>query len=81
VPSSPQLAAAVIGQRPSGSAIPAGTGVQVPTFPASAQLVHAWPQAVSQQIPSTQTPLLHSWSLVHAAAIDFWGRHCSLPEQ
>ena len=41
VPSSPQLEAGVVAQRPSGSAAPAGTGVQVPHFPERAQLAQA----------------------------------------
>jgi hypothetical protein len=42
------------------SAVPAGMGVHAPSEPASAQLLHAPPQAWSQQTPSTQKPDAHS---------------------
>jgi hypothetical protein len=53
-------------QLPSGSDMPAGMGVQVPTEPASAQLWQA-PQATLQQTPSAQVPLAHSEPWVQGA--------------
>ena len=47
-------------QRPDGSGAPFGTGVQVPIVPASAHEKQSCVQAVWQQTPWAQKPLLHS---------------------
>src|SRR5687767_5045621 len=59
-PSLPQLLSAEGEQPPWGSLPPAGTLVQVPSDPGTAQLRQVWPQAVLQQTPSTQAPEVHS---------------------
>ena len=45
---------------PAGSGIPAATGRQVPAFPGVAHDMQAPLQAVWQQVPIAQIPLLHS---------------------
>ena len=47
-------------QTPWGSAPPGGTGAQVPSEVETAQLRQPPVQAVVQQTPSAQNPLLHS---------------------
>jgi hypothetical protein len=55
-----------------GSGWPSCAGEQVPTLPGTLQLMHSPPvapslQAVLQQTPSVQVPLLHCLPLLHAA--------------
>jgi hypothetical protein len=59
-PSLPQLLSGEGEQPPCGSLPPAGTLLQAPTDPATVQLRQVWPQAESQQTPSTQKPEVHS---------------------
>jgi hypothetical protein len=49
--------------------------VQVPTFPATSQAAHWSVHPVSQHTPSTQCPLAHWRSSVHAAAIALLSMH------
>jgi hypothetical protein len=60
VPSLPQLLSGDGAQVACGSLPPAGTLVQVPIEPGTAQLLQAWPQAVAQHTPSMQKPEVHS---------------------
>jgi hypothetical protein len=55
----PQLAAPWSLQSPAGSTVPLATLVQVPSVPDSAQDWQAPVQALSQQTPWAQKPLLH----------------------
>jgi hypothetical protein len=48
---------------------PAGTFVQVPSCPLRLHASHPPPQALSQQRPSAQLPLLHWLAAVHTAPI------------
>jgi hypothetical protein len=61
--------------------VPAGSAVQVPTWPARVQLAHPPAQALVQQTPSVQKPDTHSWLPVHGVAIGFLGMHSSSPAQ
>jgi hypothetical protein len=54
-----------------GSVPPAGTGVQVPALPVSAHDMHVDPQAVPQQTPCAQIPVLHSVPPAQVAPVDF----------
>jgi hypothetical protein len=66
VPSFPQLATPWSRHAPVGSVPPAGTAAQVPGLPGSA---HDWQlpvQAVPQQTPCSQWPLVHSSSLAQS---------------
>jgi hypothetical protein len=63
-------------QRFFGSSVPAATEEQVPTFPATVQLLHspfepvvASLQALSQHTPSVQEPLEHWMPAVQAAPL------------
>jgi hypothetical protein len=56
----PQLVAAWAGHCPRGSIPSSGTGVHVPSAPASVHDMQLALQAVAQQIPSTQKPLWQS---------------------
>ena len=53
-----------------GSGAPLGTGLQTPMEPGSAQEVHSPKQAVLQQTPWAQNPLLHSLLAVQMRARD-----------
>ena len=48
-----------------GSGAPFGTGLQTPMVPGSAHEKHVWLQAVLQQAPCAQNPLLHSLFRLH----------------
>jgi hypothetical protein len=65
-PSLPQLLSGMGAQLACGSAPPAGTFTQLPSDPATAQLLQRTPQAESQQTPSTQKPELQSGPPLHA---------------
>lgn len=52
---------------PAGAACPAGSGVQAPALPGRAQEAQLPGQAVAQQIPCAQTPVLHWASLEQLA--------------
>lgn len=67
VPSFPHVAGAAAAQPLLGSAAPAGTLVHVPCEPTTAQLLQPSVQALLQQKPSTQLPLVHSLAAVQAA--------------
>jgi len=54
-----------------GSLAPAGTGAQVPALPVSPHDMHVDPQAVAQQIPCAQIPVLHSVPPAQTAPVDF----------
>ena len=54
-----------------GSALPAGTGVQLPALPVSAHDMQVDAQAVAQQIPCAQIPVAHSVPPAQAAPVDF----------
>jgi hypothetical protein len=69
-PSVPQLAAPMSAHWFKGSC-PAGTALQVPTVPASAQERQVPAQAVAQQTPSSQNVELHSAAEPQAAPIGF----------
>jgi|SRR5215831_14030529 len=56
---------------PAGSALPAVTLVQVPSVPFSAQERHAPVQALLQQIPWAQNPLVHSAPVEHEPPLPF----------
>jgi hypothetical protein len=76
---------------PDGSSAPAGTFLQLPRASSSAHDWHAPEQAVLQQTPWAQTPLLHSLLSTHEAPTDLrpqlWrtqtdgGAHELSPEQ
>ncbi len=59
-PSLPQLLSSEGAQPPCGSLPPAGTLLQAPSDPGTAQLRQLWPQVELQQTPSTQKPEVHS---------------------
>jgi hypothetical protein len=67
----PQVAAACATHWLAGSVPPAGTGVQLPALPASAHDMQVDPQAVAQQTPCAQIPVLHSVPPAQAAPVDF----------
>jgi hypothetical protein len=69
-PSVPQLGAPMSAHWFKGSC-PAGTALQVPTVPASAQERQVPAQAVAQQTPSSQNVELHSAAEAQAAPIGF----------
>jgi hypothetical protein len=52
-----------------GSGLPAGTGLHIPTRPATVQAMQVPVQAPSQQTPSAQWPLGHALSVAHDDAI------------
>jgi hypothetical protein len=56
----PQLAAPMSTQTATGSAPPAGTGVQVPCFPVTAQELQLAQGPLTQQTPSVQKLVEHS---------------------
>jgi hypothetical protein len=56
-PSSPQVETGDAAQAPDGSCTPSGTNEQTPGALGSLQVLHASPQAESQQTPATQKPL------------------------
>jgi len=70
VPSVPHEAAPWSKQPPWGSPAPAGTGAQVPSDVDSAQLRQLPAQAVAQQTPSPQNPLVHSAAAEQGCPID-----------
>ena len=51
------------------------TLVQVPRLPPTLHLSQFPPQAVLQQYPSMQFPVLHSIALVHVCPFDFFVEH------
>ena len=67
----PQVAAPCAAHWLAGSVPPAGTGVQVPALPASAHDMQVDPQAVAQQSPCAQIPVLHSVPPAQGAPVDF----------
>ncbi len=67
----PQVAAPCATHWLAGSVPPPGTGVQVPALPASAHDMQVDPQAVAQQSPCAQIPVLHSVPPAQAAPVDF----------
>ena len=67
----PQLAAPCATHWLAGSVPPAETAVQVPALPVSAHDMHVAPQAVAQQTPCAQIPVLHSLPSAQAAPVDF----------
>jgi hypothetical protein len=67
----PQVAAPCATHWLVGSEPAAGTGVQVPALPVSAHDMQVDPQAVAQQIPCAQIPVLHSVPPAQAAPVDF----------
>jgi hypothetical protein len=67
----PQVAAPCATHWLAGSVPPAGTGVHVPALPVSAHDMQADPQAVAQQIPCAQIPVLQSVPPAQAAPVDF----------
>lgn len=67
----PQVAAPCATHWLAGSVPPAETGVQVPALPASAHDMQVDPQAVPQQIPCAQIPVLHSVPPAQTAPVDF----------
>ena len=70
VPSLPQLAADSVGHCPGlRGGEPSGTSVHVPGNPGTLQARQVSPQAVSQQIPSTQLPLPHSPAQRHSSPL------------
>jgi hypothetical protein len=70
----PQLAAPWSLQIPAGSTVPLATFVQLPRVPDSAHDWQAPLQALSQQIPCAQKPLLH-WLLAEQVAPLLDGPH------
>jgi hypothetical protein len=67
----PQVVAPCATHWLAGSETPAGTAVQVPALPVSAHDMQVDPQAVVQQIPCAQIPVLHSVLPAQAAPVDF----------
>jgi len=67
----PQVAAPCAPHWLAGSVPPAGTEVQVPALPVSAHDMQVDPQAVAQQIPCAQIPVLHSVPPAQTAPVDF----------
>jgi hypothetical protein len=67
----PQVAAPCAAHWLAGSAAPTVTGAQVPALPVSAHDMHVDPQAVAQQTPCAQIPVLHSVPPAQAAPVDF----------
>lgn len=78
VPSVPQPAAPRSTQTARGSTAPAAMAVQVPGADCNAQLWQAEVHALSQQTPSTQSPLAHSpaaphgWPFGFGPQLPFW---------
>src|SRR5690242_17535809 len=67
LPSYPQLDGATAAHDPAvRGAAPAASGTHLLSEAAAAQVWHPDAQAVSQQTPSTQKPLVHSMGLVQA---------------
>jgi hypothetical protein len=72
VPSSPQVDAAAAGHWLAGvGAVPAGTELHVPTDPVSAHETQVPLQAVEQQTPCAQFPVLHSGPVLQLAPFGF----------
>jgi len=67
----PQVAAPWATHWLAGSVPPAGTAVQLPALPVSAHDMQVDPQAVVQQTPCAQIPVLHSVPPAQAAPVDF----------
>ena len=67
----PQVAAAWATHWLAGSVPPEATGVQVPALPVSAHDMQVDPQAVAQQTPCAQIPVLHSVPPAQVAPVDF----------
>jgi hypothetical protein len=55
--------------------LPAATGLQVPTLPATLQASQEPPHAVLQHTPSTQLPLPHWEAAEHVAPLALGGTH------
>ena len=67
----PQVAAPCATHWLAGSVAPAGTGVQVPALPVSAHDMQVDPQALPQQTPCAQIPVLHSVPPAQVAPVAF----------
>jgi hypothetical protein len=72
VPSVLQDEACLSRHTPCGSLAPSGTEAQVPSDVDSAQLRQLPVQAVAQQTPSAQKPLMHSPAAEHGCPSGFW---------